>query len=84
MLTVTTSVLNPAQIVPCQFGEEGSAAQGQRVPRPPTTDNWHVHHLPPKCLAHAQQFTLLDGGPSSVPVLGGEDHSIQAMELLPL
>lgn len=85
MLTVMTTVLNLAQITPCQFGEELSVTQVQTVPRPhDDTDNWHIRHLPPKCLAHAEKFTQLAGGPSSVPsVLGGEDQSIQAMQLSP-
>lgn len=68
-----TTVLNLAQIMPCQFGEELSVTQVQTVPRPhDDTDNWHIRHLPPKCLAHAEKFTQLAGGPSSVPsVLGG-------------
>lgn len=66
MLTVMTTVLNPAQIMPCQYGEELSVAQVQRVPKPQSTDNWHIHHLPPKCLAHAEKSTQLAGGPGSV------------------
>lgn len=71
MLTVMTTVFKPAQSVPCQFGEELSVAQVQRVPRPHNTDNWHICPLPPKCLAHAEKFTQLAGGPSSVPRGGG-------------
>lgn len=70
MLTVMTTVLNPAQIMPCQYGEELSVAQVQRVPKPQSTDNWHIHHLPPKCLAHAEKSTQLAGGPGSVLLRG--------------
>lgn len=66
MLTVMTTVLNPAQIMPCQYGEELSVARVQRVPKPQSADNWHIHHLPPKCLAPAEKFTPSAGGPSSV------------------
>lgn len=66
MLTLTATVQNPAQIVPCQCEEELSVTRVQSVPKLQNTDNWHICHLPPKCLAHAEKFTPSAGGPSSV------------------
>lgn len=79
---MTAIVLNPARIVPCQYGEELSAARVRRVPKPQNTDNWHIRHLPPKCLAHAEKFTQSAGGPSSA-LLGGENRRSVDMELFP-
>lgn len=60
------TVPNPAHTMPCKYGEELSVARVQRVPKPQTTDNWHIRHLPPKSLAHAEKFTQSAGGLSSV------------------
>ena len=86
MLTLTAAVQNPAQIVPRQCGEELSVTRVQSVPKLQNTDNWHICHLPPKCLAHAEKFTPSAGGPSSVLLgqrvggRGGEkSHSIADM-----
>ena len=64
---MTATVLNPAQITPCQCAEELSVTRIQRVPKPQDTDNRHICHLPPKCLVHAEKFTRSAGGLSSVP-----------------
>lgn len=75
MLTLTATVQNPAQIVPCQCEEKLSVTRVQSVPKLQNTDNWHICHLPPKCLAHAEKFTRSAGGPSSVLLgqwVGGE------------
>lgn len=57
---------NPAQIRPCQCGGELSVTRVQRGPEPQSADNWHIRHLPPRCLAPAEKFTQSAGGPSSV------------------
>lgn len=72
MLTVMATVPNPVHVVPCQYGEKLSVARVQRVPKPQNIDNWHIRHLPSKCLEHAEKFTQSAGGPSSV-LLGGRE-----------
>lgn len=55
-----------------------SVAWVWRQPNPQNTDNWHIRHLPPKLLAHAEKCTQLEA-----PALcsWGQNHRTMDKEL---
>lgn len=60
MLTLVAAVRSQPTSCPVNRGKSSPP----REPKPQNTDNWHIRHLPAKCLAHAETFTQSAGGPA--------------------
>lgn len=83
MLTVMAAVLNPAQIIPCQYGEELSVAIVQRVPSLRT----QIIGTSVTCLLSAWHMLRNVLGQLEVPALyscGGREPEHCGYETIPL